>query len=257
MFDRILVVYNEKQSEIHLNTVKRVKDILKNKLKAAIIVENLDKSYFKDIDLVITIGGDGTFTRTANYLNQEYILGINSEPEFSEGALLSINENELTFLEEVLKGEFKTISRQRAKTILNGQELKELALNEVYVGAASQFHSSRYIIKYKESQEEQRSSGVIISTGSGSHAWYKSAGGVPFAYDSKELRFIVREPYFGKKVFKPKILHGHIEEKEYLEFESKRTFGGIISIDMKSYEFNNDDCVRIELSDKPLQVIVK
>ena len=90
---------------------------------------------------------------------------------------------------------------------MNNKLIKELALNEVYIGAKSQFHTSRYTIKLNGDGEEQRSSGVLIVTGSGSNAWYKSAGGEPFPCEEKKLKFLVREPY-QKRVFKPKILCG-------------------------------------------------
>ena len=125
----------------------------------------------------------------------------------------------------------------------------------MYVGTLSQFHISRYKIKFKEKEEEQRSSGIIISTGTGSKAWFLSAGGKPFDYFEKKLRFIIREPYFGERIFIPTLLNGEIFEDEILNIESGRDLGGIIAINENIYDFNNGDKIEIKLSKKPLKVI--
>lgn len=257
MFSKILIVYSEKISEQHLSTIDKVKNILKEKETKIIRAAELNESYFQGIDLVITIGGDGTFVRAAAYLKDIPILGINSEPEFSEGALTSINDSELEFLNQLLQGNFKTIKKRRIKLTLNGKILDKLALDEVYIGTQNQFHTSRYIIKFHEHQEEQRSSGVLVVTGSGSTAWYKSAGGTAFSPEEKKLRFLVRE-FFVSRIFKPKIILGEILENEKIEFESRRYDGGILALDGNFiYNFNVPDKIILELSDIPLNVIIK
>ncbi len=229
---------------------------LANKSEIKIIpFETLQKNDFKEKDLIITLGGDGTFVKAANLIEDIPILGINAEPQTSEGALTSITAHEIHKLENIFLGKYRTIIRHRAKVILNSKILEEHALNEVYVGAHSQFHSSRYVITFKDKTEEQRSSGVIISTGTGSPAWFYSAGGKIFNHDKEKLSFIVREPYFGKRIFRPNILKGNIHKEEKLKIESKRHEGGIIAINDSTYPFNEGDIVEIELSDKPLKVM--
>ena len=162
----------------------------------------------------------------------------------------------LNELEKIIDEE-KMLLRDREIITRNGIQMPELALNEVYIGAASQFHTSRYKIRFKNKEEEQRSSGVLVVTGSGSHAWYKSAGGKPFSYDSGILKFLVREPYFGN-LFKPEMLSGEIPNKEKIEFASERYGWGIIAIDANFVcDFNKGDSIEIELSDFPLKVISK
>ncbi len=209
-----------------------------------------------DADLIITLGGDGTFVRAANLIEDSLILGINANPDESEGALTSINIEDLDKLKEILKGKFDIVIKHRAVVKLNGKLLNEYAINEVYLGALSQFHSSRYKIRYNGDEEEHRSSGVIVSTGTGSKAWYVSAGGKPFMHDEEKLAFVVREPYVGERIFKPKILNGDILKGEKIIIESKRDFGGILAINDSTYDFNIGDVAEIELSDKPLKVVV-
>jgi NAD kinase len=257
-FNKILIVRHEKQNQKHESTVEKVKEILKDLKKefSCINFNELHDDHFQDKDLVITIGGDGTFIRTSHFVRGDTpILGINSEPETSEGALTTLNCDEVCHLKNILQGDYETIKRLRARVIKNGELVRELALNEVYVGAANQFHTSRYVIKHRGQEEEHRSSGVLVVTGAGSKAWYMSAGGKPFAHDEPRLKFRVREP-FVSRIFKPILTTGEIEKHETIIFESKRENGGVISVDSWAiYDFNNGDKVEIRISSQPLNVI--
>lgn len=254
MFKNILVVYSEKLSRKHLAAIERVCRLVQN--CTAKKSSDIKEDDFKDSDLVVTIGGDGTFIRASHFLDEAPILGINSEPETSEGALTSLREDEIGKLREILDGRYKIIQRERAKIKINDKIIEKHALNDIYIGSATQFHTSRYIIKHGGREEEQRSSGVLISTCTGSTAWYKSAGGSPFSCEGRKLKFLVREPYFGN-LHKPKLLNGEVLEGEKIEFIGKGRDRGIVAIDSHLvFDFNYGDKIEIELSDKPLNVIV-
>ncbi len=255
-FSKVLLVHNNRKTSKHEKCIENIKKIISGINFEIIDVDNINKNHFDNVDLVITAGGDGTFIKAASFLNDTLIIGINSEPELSEGFLTSIHENEMHYLKEMISGKYKIIERERAEVKINGNKIIDLALNDVYVGSKLQFHTSRYIIELKDTKEEQRSSGVLVSTGSGSTAWYESAGGKPFHYTDKKLKFLVREPYT-QRIFRPEILTGEINEKEKINFESKRYDGGIISVDsFKMYDFNLGDKAEIKMSNKPLKVII-
>lgn len=259
MFEKVLIVCNERNTENHLMTLKRVKEILFEKgiSFVSVLPSALREDFYDGVDLVISVGGDGTFIRASHLIKDQLLLGINSEPEKSEGFLKSLKDDELSFLEEILEGKFKIIKRQRIKVVLDGKTLDKFALNDVYVGTSAQFHSSRYVINFNNIKEEQRSSGVIVATGTGSSAWYKSAGGTCFGFDEKILKFIVREPYLGNRLYKATILSGEISENEKIRFESTRNYGGVIAVDQEIYDFNKGHSVEIFLSDCPLRVIIR
>jgi len=248
------MVYSEKESQEHSKSITKVKEILKEKIKKIVCVKNLQFNLFQNIDLVITIGGDGTFIRAASFLKQTPILGINSESKTSEGALTSINESEINSILKILENP-KIIKRKRIQIEKNNVILDKLALNDVFIGSQNQFHTSRYEIKFNNKKEEQRSSGILIATGSGSSAWYKSAGGKIFNYNSRDLHFIVREPYKGK-IFNPKILKGKIKPKQNFEIKSKMHHNGVIALDSNTiYEFRFGDKCKVSISDKDLNVL--
>ncbi len=253
---KILIVKGDKKTLSHLKTVKEVEKRLAGINYSSISIDEMDNTNFGEYGLVISIGGDGTFTRASNLVENQLILGVNSDPDTSEGALTSIDPNTLNNLEHILEGNFRTIQRERAEVVKNKELIRIYVLNSIFIGAAMQFLAARYKIKLRDREEEQRSSGVIISTGSGSTAWFKSAGGEPFDYSEKRLKLIVREPYFGKRVFKSTILKGEIGMGERIEFESMRDYGGVIVLDDKVYDFNKKDQAEIRISDKPLNVIL-
>ena len=255
MFKNIIVLHKENLSSDALRKIEDIKKYFPNSNFSVVNYSLIKKGQINKADLVITFGGDGTFVRAGHLVEDSLILGINSNPKKSEGALTSLNSYELDKLKEISQGEFEIIERQRADVILNGKILNEKVINEIYMGAFSHFHTSRYKIKFRGKEEEQRSSGVIVSTGTGSEAWFLSAGGKPFNYTEKRLCFIVREPYFGKRVFQPSILNGEIFEGERLIIKSLRESGGIIAINDSVYNFNKEDVVEVFLSKKPLKVI--
>ena len=253
---KVILVYSEKLSDSHLAAVENIKKlIMRLEIEFSSVEVRELKKEMLDVDLVITAGGDGTFIRAASYLKEVPILGINSEPELSEGALTSLVDSELDVLEEILKGNYNIVKRDRIKVIVNGDELDQLALNDVYVGSTTHFHASRYVIEFKGDSEEQRSSGVLFSTSSGSSAWYKSAGGEVF--DEKKIKFLVREPFSGR-IFNPKMIRGEVLDGEKIKVIAKRHEGGVISLDSNFHkEFNIPDGVELELSEFPLKVVRK
>jgi NAD kinase len=258
MIKKILVIYSNKISKTHLDTIESVKKILEEEKCdfAFIDAENIDEKALENYDLIITLGGDGTFVKASNYIKNQLILGINSDPQTSEGALKSIFSHDIEKLRDVLHGNYNIIERHRAEVFLNGKKLNEIVLAVVFVGAASQFHSSRHIIKHNGKEEEQRSSGVLISTGSGSTGWFKSAGGNVFHHGEKNIKFIVREPYHGNRLYKPTILSGDILQDDKIEVICKRDFGSVLAADDIVYQLKKDDKIEVKNSDQPLRVIV-
>jgi NAD kinase len=257
MFNKILIVHKDNLPEESKKYLGKIINLLKGRNFKILSYSEFNKNHADKFDLVITFGGDGTFVKVGNLIKDSFILGINSNPNFSEGALTNFCIKSIDALNEILEGKFSIFKRTRAKIVLNGKEIDEKAINEVYIGSLSQFHSSRYKIKFNGKEEEQRSSGIIVSTGTGSTGWYKSAGGKPFNPEEEKLSFIVREPYIGNRLFKPKILSGDISKEERIIVESLRDFGGVLAINDSIFDFNKGDIVEIELSNQPLNVLIK
>ncbi|XP_014488410.1 PREDICTED: NAD kinase 2, mitochondrial [Dinoponera quadriceps] len=89
---------------------------------------NLDQSLFTWADLILPIGGDGTFLLASNLIfnNKKPIMGINSYPEKSEGYLM-LSARYTRNIPEIFKmlkaGHYNTLMRRRIRITLLGKEI--------------------------------------------------------------------------------------------------------------------------------------
>ncbi len=216
---------------------------------------NLKSSDFKNIDLVISIGGDGTALSASHYLINKPLLAVNSNPKISEGRLTTLTIDKLDKkLDKIKKGEYKIEKLERIEVYINNKLQEPRALNEVFVASEKAYLISKYKIIFKTKNkkiiEEQRSSGLIFSTGTGSTAWFKSAGGKPFRKDSKFIKMVVREPYFGRKT-KFSFTKGTIKENDKIEIIPLTN--SVLAIDsIREFKLKAGDEVRIKISKLPL-----
>jgi len=254
---KVLAVYKKGKLPEHFKTIEVIKGILdKKQIKHKFVLkDDLKPQHFKDVDLVLSVGGDGTFLEASHFIKNDMpLLGINSDVKTSEGHLTSADRFDFEKkIQSILDGKFKIEKRTRLEARLDSKKIP-LVLNDVYIGEDVHYKASRYILKFNGMEEEQKNSGILISTGSGSTAWYKSAGGKPFSKTAKEARFIVREPYRGR-LTKCTICTGKLKD-EVMQIISKM-YNGCIAVDsFKVFNFERGDTVRIKVSDKPLHTVV-
>ena len=188
-----------------------------NHLKDLARVQLVDREYVPNFifgidDVVVVIGQDGLVANTLKYLNGQPLIAINPDPARYDGVLLPFREPDLPLVvREVLGNRRPKKEITMAAAELNdGQSL--LAVNDFFIGRRTHV-SARYNIKIDGQEENQSSSGIIVSTGLGSTGWLKSviagAGGIagaiagrdiatnitPQAWDSNFLYYSVREPF--------------------------------------------------------------
>jgi NAD kinase len=215
----------------------------------------LTRGELADMDFVVSIGGDGTALSASHFIEDKPLLAVNSSPETSVGALTTLTLEELKEkLEQISKKKFKTENLERIEIAINGKPVEHLALNEVFIASERAYHISKYKIKFKNEEELQRSSGLIFSTGTGSTAWFRSSGGIPFSPQSKFIRMIVREPYCGKNSCKT---IKNLEIKEDEQIEVIPLVKSVLAIDsIREYFLNPEDEVVIKISKSPLKRII-
>jgi NAD+ kinase len=78
---------------------------------------------------------------------------------------------------------------------LNGKALHARVLNEALFCHSSPAATSRYILKVRACEEEQRSSGLWVGPAAGSTAAQRSAGGKVLPLESERIQYVIREPY--------------------------------------------------------------
>ena len=216
---------------------------------------SLKKRDLKDADLVVSIGGDGTALSASHFLFSRPLLAVNSSPQTSEGALTTINLDELDDkLREIKEGKHKIERLERIEVSVNGKIKDSIALNEVFVANEKAYLVSKYELKFKRggkiTKETQFSSGVIFSTGTGSTAWFKSAGGEPFSPQERFIRMIVREPYV-RNLHKFSLLNQKIDEGDEIEIIPLTKM--VLAVDsIREFKLKPGDKVKIQPSRYPL-----
>ena len=154
------------------------------------------------IDLVVTIGGDGTLLAASHQIGAGIpLLGINSAPEHSIGFFCGGKKGSvLKTLRRAMAGTLPSTELTRMRVDLNGKCLHARVLNEALFCHASPAATSRYIVRVprgrgKFAEEDQRSSGMWIGPAAGSTAAQRSAGGKVLPLRSRSIQYVVREPY--------------------------------------------------------------
>jgi len=187
-----------KQShEDHESTTREVEDAL-DELGAEIVFRGGPRARVPPrVDLVITVGGDGTLLAASHMLGDGIpLLGINSAPGHSVGFFCGATKGTVKkTIERALAGDLSTTELTRMRVELNGKVLHARVLNEALFCHSSPAATSRYILGLRSGQEEQRSSGLWVGPAAGSTAAQRSAGGKVLPLESERIRYVVREPY--------------------------------------------------------------
>ncbi len=230
---------------------------------------------FGPSDIVVALGQDGLVANTMKYLDRHPLIGLNPDAKRHDGVLLPFVANDLpALLREVAAEKRASHAVTMAKASLtNGEVL--YAVNDLFIGART--HTSAiYEIATETQTERQSSSGLIVATGLGSTAWFKSIvtgslaianafGGsgasatyAPQAWDSAELRFAVREP-FPSRSSQASLVCGRLTKSETLRLRSLMPENGVIfsdGIEADRLEFNSGTEAQITVAERQGRLIV-
>ena len=151
-------------------------------------------------DLVLSVGGDGTFLEVARYAGDLPVLGVNSDPERSTALFCAANSTTIRpHLEALLAGKVGEVRLARLEVAINDCLLPYYALNDLLVAHANPAAMTSYTLDIGSVSEPQRSSGLWIATAAGSTAAIRAAGGRILPLRSRKLQYLVREPYNGDR----------------------------------------------------------
>lgn len=265
--------YEREHQTFHesLNTLQRqLSTVVKYKIIERVFIPSF---IFSAKQMVIVIGQDGLVANTAKYAGGIPIVAVNPDEERYDGVLLPFNSsNFITGVEQVLIDKYHAKIVRFAEAKLNdGQRL--LAFNDLFIGAASHV-SARYKISYKNSTEEQSSSGLIVSTPAGSTGWLSSvfnmAYGVTNLFEKNlkpkkprlkddELLFAVREPFQSIRT-QIGITAGIIKQPQSITIESLMPANGIIfsdGVEADFLKFNSGAIATISLAAETAKLVVK
>jgi len=157
-------------------------------VKGAKKIETLEELKKIKLDLVVTLGGDGTTLRVFRSLeNETPILTINvggNRGILSEITIEQIDET----INQILKNKFFLDKRTRVVASCGGKEFPP-ALNEIYISRTNLTKTAEIKIKFQNDIVKQKMDGVIIATPSGSTGHSFSLGG-PILHESLDVLII-------------------------------------------------------------------
>jgi len=183
--------------EAHEQTVREVKAAL-DRLGAEVLDVRGSAQEFdaQGLDLVITVGGDGTLLSASHSVGDAPLLGINSAPNHSVGFFCGARSGEAaTAIEKALRGALRPTVLTRMQVTVNGKVVSSRVLNDALFCHAVPAATSRYLVRFGKVEEEQKSSGFWVGPAAGSTAAQRSAGGRVLPLTSRKLQLVVREPY--------------------------------------------------------------
>lgn len=256
----VLVVFTKPVTKEDKLTLAEVKLVLSDFHINSKFVQrrNLKKRDFSKRDLVITIGGDGTFLRAALFIkDKKLILGVNADCKMKEGFFLACNrKNFRRNIKKFLDGKFKVFKLARLNAFINNKKIPDLALNEFYVGSDREYITSRYYLQIGHIKERHKSSGLLIATPSGSNAWISSCGGKRLNILARKFEYVVREPYKGKINGNYKLKKGVLKEGHTIKIISDMSKGFLIADSLGTeHFFKKNDKIKIMVSEKDLHVV--
>jgi len=185
--------------EEHKSTLRQVVETLRD-LGARLHVVGVPHQPFsvRGVALVVTVGGDGTLLAASRQCNDRTpILGINSAPSSSVGFFCGVKPGKRlrAHLEQALEGTLPSLELARMEVRLNRKLISKRVLNDALFCHASPAATSRYIVQVGDDVENHKSSGFWIGPAAGSTAAQYSAGGRILPLTSRQLQFVVRDPY--------------------------------------------------------------
>lgn len=188
---RVRVAHSEHQDTLELLQ----KDLTARNIEFKACARVELRGVVNDVDLVISVGGDGTFLDASHFVHSVPLLGVNSSRSSSFGHFCLANEENVgKILDEIASDEIKPYRLLRLELALNGSTLPELVLNEVLVCHSNPAGTSRYFLAVKGHQEEQRSGGIWVGPPAGSTGALRAAGGTVLPIDAQQYQYVVREP---------------------------------------------------------------
>ncbi len=187
---------------------------------------DLKKSDLTD-RLVIAVGGDGTLLDCSHYCEDSPVLGVNSDPVSSIGALCAANANNFRdMLTGIIAGTVKPMRIARLQVAINGHTIGPLVTNDVLFCHKNPASLSRFTLDLNGHRETHRSSGLWVATAAGSTGGIYSSGAQPLPLADERALFRVREPYW-VNMQEPQLLAGSFGANDKLTLICNMTEGEI------------------------------
>ncbi|EMO99912.1 NAD(+)/NADH kinase [Leptospira santarosai str. 200702252] len=262
---KIYKIQNDSFARIHESHLRQLsnRETLKRLFpnSAFIFRKDMDRNPPSDYDLVIALGGDNHFTFVAHHAVNTLVLGCNSDPPTSVGALLSFHVEDI---QKALETNWENSTVEKWPLIEvkihypDGRKVSTLqGISEISIRNNSPDLTSRFLICHGNKMEEQKCSGLLVYTGAGSTGWVMSCENTDTSFDKQSPFFKVYCRELRKKEHTQYTLD-HFTVTDHFSLISEMKGG--ISIDSLAetiYDFPPGAKAEFNLSKKKLHVVVR
>ena len=248
---RLLSILEKRKAEVYV--YRDFYQFLTKEQKLDIQVAGIFDDNQFEADMVLSMGGDGTFLKAASYVGNKNIpiLGINTG-RLGFLADVSPEEMEETFA-DIYKGNYRVESRSILQATSNGQPLKgnPFGLNEIAIlkrdsSSMITIHTSingAYLTTYQ-------ADGLVIATPTGSTAYSLSVGGPVIVPTSNTIAITPVAPH--SLNVRPIVINDDWEIT--LDVES-RSHNFLVAIDGRSETCREGSRLTIRKADYQIQVV--
>jgi len=188
-------------------------------------------------DAVITVGGDGTLLSASHRFDAAgNLIGLKSSRS-SVGHLCVADGTQVVAMVRALRGEriqWATTQRLKARVRQGGvngsTQFTVPVLNDLLFVNQNPAATTRYRLTIGDESEEQKSSGIWVSTATGSTAAIAAAGGKSLPMEDRRFQYRIREP-FQTAVKSLRFLGGTFEPEMTQFIISNRSDDALIALD--------------------------
>lgn len=207
----------------------------------------------QNTDLIIVIGGDGSFIDAAIYAERRDvpIIGVNLG---KVGYLTEIEPESLDSLKKIFDGEYKIEERMLLKiTASDGDNditIDRYAVNDVVISNQEYLGISDFVAYSKDGGVRYRADGAVISTPQGSTAYSLSAGGPVVSHNAGA---IILTPIAPHSFFNRSIVFA---ENEEIKIKNTSDQPLNVSVDGRlAYKLQPRQKLTVKSSNKKLKVM--
>ena len=210
-----------------------------------------NKNYKKDIDILISFGGDGTILKSARIARKLKIpiLGMNAG---TIGFLTAVNDlkNIDKVITKIVKKEYSFIERsmldvkvhRNGKKVFNSYAVNETTITTKNISKISKY--KLYLGKEKNTLTELAADGVIVATPTGSTAHSFSAGGPIVLYDVNCFIITPICPFtLNQRSYvvnsKNKVTISILNESQFVDVDGRSNFDLKVGDDVEIVELKN------------------
>lgn len=247
----------------HLETFRQVINDLRASGVELRVVAQLTRRDARWADLVVTVGGDGTFLRASHAIVADGdsdgtpMLGVNSATSSSVGFFCATTATGFApMLGDLLSGRRRTRGLWRMRVLLGDRVIPDLALNDVLIAHRVPAETTRYTLRVDDRSQAQASSGVWVATSAGSTGAIRSAGGDVLSLDERRLQYRVRELLPTPEEGRVPLIGGLVESE--LEILSHIPTG-VLYLDggHQTVRFGYGDRIRLTVAERPMPWIAR